>query len=626
VFVGALSILVTTLPIRNVVPALATGYSSTILADSPAAYWRLDESSGTSAADATSHSNTGTYTGGFTLGQPGALFGDADTAVKLDGASGYVSVPNSATLQTSQVSIELWIKKLTETPWGAYVSKNIAYGGAAGSSWFQLLNYGTTGRLQFRVTGDDSPSSLQSSSTLSLNTWYYVVATYDGTTAKLYVNGSLDSTLAITATPTQTTNPLNIGRRPDGYYNNAVLDEVAIYSSALSATQIGTHWGASVNPPGAPTSLTVTIPASNQAKVTWVDPASQGASAITGYTVTPHVGSSIRTPVTVAGATATTTTLTGLSAGSYTFTVAANNANGSSVSSAASASATVTGTTYGYSAAVLGDNPAAYWRLGEATGTVAADATGQGATGTYFGTRTQNQAGGIFGDPDHAVTFDGSTGYVIAPSTAALRGATVSIELSLKKVSESANGTYVSKNFSPGGGAGTGWFELMNQGTTGHLQFRVTGDTADVSLTSNRVLALNTWYDDYIRPALHRTSVRWQLHQRGDRRGCHLPDGADGREDHDPLAGRRLRAGSADERQCVAPPQHHEPGLGVMDGTLVEWRISHHGIHRHAARRPGTARRSECNGVTCHDHWAQWWVRLHVHRRSQQQLRQWSSL
>jgi RHS repeat-associated protein len=495
VFLGALSIVVTTLPIRSVIPALAAGYSSTILADSPTAYWRLGESSGTSAADATSHGNTGTYSGGFTLAQPGALFGDGDTAVKLDGTSGYVTVPNSAGLQSNQVSIELWIKKLTETPWGAYVTKNIAYGGNAGSSWFQLLNYGTTGRLQFRVTGDDGPSSLQSATTLGLNAWYHVVATYDGTIAKLYVNGSLDSSLSITATPTQTTAPLNIGRRPDGYYNNAVLDEVAIYSTALSATQVGSHWTASVNPPGAPTSVTVSIPASNQAKVTWVDPTSQGASAITGYSVTPHLGSAVRTPVIVAGATTTTTTLTGLSAGSYTFTVAANNANGSSVSSAASAAATVTGTTYGYSATVLGDNPAAYWRLGEASGTVAADTTGHGVTGTYFGTRTQNQSGGIFGDPDHAVSFDGSTAYMIAPSTSTLQANSVSIEVWLKKLTESASGTYVSKNFTAGGGAGTGWFELLNQNTTGHLQFRVTGDTADVSLTSNRVLALNTWYD-----------------------------------------------------------------------------------------------------------------------------------
>ena len=489
--------LVPMIPLRSI-PALAAGYSSAILADSPVAYWRLGETSGTVAADATGHGNAGTYAGAagsYTLGQPGALFQDGDTATQFDGRAGYVVVPNSTGLQTNQVSIELWIKKLTETPWGTYISKNVAYGGKSGSGWFQLLNYGSTGRLQFRVTGEDAASSLQSASTLLLNTWYHVVATYDGTTARLYVNGASDSSLSVTATPAQTGDPLYIGRRPDGYYSNAVLDEVAIYSSALSAAQVMNHWVASGNPPASPTSVTAISPANNQAKVTWVDPVTGGATSITGYTITPHLGLTIRTPVTVSGATATTTTLIGVGAGTYTFTVVANNANGTSSPSAATANLVVAGSTYGYSATVLADSPAAYWRLGEATGTAAADATGHGTTATYFGTRTQASGGAIFGDPDTSVSFDGSTGYVIAPSVSSLNTNQVSIELWLKKVTETANGAYVSKNFNPGGGAGTGWFELMNNNTTGQLQFRVTGDTADVSLNSITKLALATWYD-----------------------------------------------------------------------------------------------------------------------------------
>src|SRR6202163_2124180 len=160
-FVAA-SVAITAIPLQTVLPVQATGYSGTILADSPIAYWRLGETSGITAADASGHGNAGTYTGAagaYTLGQPGALFGDADPATKLDGLAGHVVVPNSASLQTNQVSIELWIKKLTETPWGTYISKNIANGRGAGSSWFQLLNYGTTGRLHCRVTGEFAASS-----------------------------------------------------------------------------------------------------------------------------------------------------------------------------------------------------------------------------------------------------------------------------------------------------------------------------------------------------------------------------------------------------------------------------------------------------------------------------------
>jgi hypothetical protein len=495
--VVALSTILPIVPLRPV-PALAAGYSATILADGPAAYWRLGEISGTAAADASSHGNAGTYSGvagAYTLGQPGALYGDADTATQFDGRAGFVIVPSSSGLQTNQVSIEVWIKKLTESPWGTYVSKNITYGGKAGSGWFQLLNYGSSGRLQFRVTGEDTASSLQSAATLLLNTWYHVVATYDGATARLFVNGALDSSMGITATPAQTSEPLYIGRRPDGYYANAVLDEVAVYPTALSASQVANHWLASGNPPSAPTAVSATSPVTNQAQVTWTLPTSAGATAISGFTVTPHVGATTRTPITVAGATTTTATLSGLSAATYTFTVVANNANGSSPASSASSNLAITGATYGYAATILADSPAAYWRLGEASGTSASDATSNGNTGTYYGTRTQNQPGGVFGDPDPAVSFDGSTAYVIAPSTPAVTSNTVTLELWLKKLNQTAYGTYISKNFAPGGGAGTGWFELLNNNTTGQLQFRATGDTADVSLNSASTLAVNTWYD-----------------------------------------------------------------------------------------------------------------------------------
>ena len=52
-------------------------------ADAPAAYWRLDETSGTSATDSTG-GRTGTYTGGYTLNQTGALSDVTDKAVSLE--------------------------------------------------------------------------------------------------------------------------------------------------------------------------------------------------------------------------------------------------------------------------------------------------------------------------------------------------------------------------------------------------------------------------------------------------------------------------------------------------------------------------------------------------------------
>jgi RHS repeat-associated protein len=488
-------------PLRPIPVAAASNYSTTVLGDAPAAYWRFGEAAGTTMTDATANANNGTYAGGFTLGQTGAIVGDTNTAVAFDGATGAASVPNAASLQVSKISIELWVKKLAETNYGMYVTKNWVANGGAGTGWFQLMNSGTSGRLEFRVTGD-SPTAFVSNQTLALNAWYHVVATYDGSNARLYINGALDSVLTIAATPTQTTDPLYLGRRSDGYFNQAVLDEVAIYPSALSAAQVAAHWQAAAYVPAAPTAVTASLPngSTNQAAVSWTAPGATGTSAITSYTITPHVGSSLRTPVTVSGSPpATSVTIAGLSGGSpgtaYTFTVVAANGSGPGAASAASNAVTVTGSSYPYAGTVLADSPAAYWRFGEASGTTATDLTGHGLNGSYAGGFTLGQPSGLGGgDPSTSVSLNGSSGFVNVVSSPTLQVNTVTLELWLKKVSETSYGMYVTKNFAGGQGPGTGWFQLMNNGTSGRLEFRVTGDIGS-SLVSNRILALGAWYD-----------------------------------------------------------------------------------------------------------------------------------
>ncbi len=84
-----------------------------MLADSPRAYWRLDEASGTTAADQLG-ANPGTYTNGVLLNQPGALASEVDASASFDGVNDYVLVPASTSLDlTSAVTVEFWAKRRT---------------------------------------------------------------------------------------------------------------------------------------------------------------------------------------------------------------------------------------------------------------------------------------------------------------------------------------------------------------------------------------------------------------------------------------------------------------------------------------------------------------------------------
>ena len=76
------------------------------------------------------------------------------------------------------------------------------------------------------------------------------------------------------------------------------------------------------------------------AQVSWTAPEDDGGSAITGYTITPFIGSTAQDPVDVSGST-TSKTITGLTNGTaYTFRVKATNAVGTGANSAASPAAT----------------------------------------------------------------------------------------------------------------------------------------------------------------------------------------------------------------------------------------------------------------------------------------------
>ena len=112
--------------------------------------------------------------------------------------------------------------------------------------------------------------------------------------------------------------------------------------SAVLLVAFTTAGDAQTGTPGKPTSVSATA-GNQQVKVEWKAPASAGASAITGYKVTPYRGD-VPQPAITLDSPGTSTTVTGLhNNASYTFKVAAINAAGTGALSDASGTVTPKG-------------------------------------------------------------------------------------------------------------------------------------------------------------------------------------------------------------------------------------------------------------------------------------------
>ncbi|HTX47060.1 MAG TPA: beta-propeller fold lactonase family protein, partial [Solirubrobacteraceae bacterium] len=207
-------------------------YASTVLANGPVSYWRLNETSGTTAADQEGV-NPGTYSGGYTLGAPGPMSSDA--AVTLNGSTGYVKVPASASLNTADTfSLEAWVKlaKLGSTE-----------GLFGKGSYMFFINASNDLELYQPSVGPIATSTAGISSTAG---WHYVVATKSGASVHLYLDG-VDVTGTVTnRTIASSTAALDIGA--GAAYLDGSISEVAVYNKVLTPAQVQADYVAAEGP------------------------------------------------------------------------------------------------------------------------------------------------------------------------------------------------------------------------------------------------------------------------------------------------------------------------------------------------------------------------------------------
>ena len=226
--------------------APADYYSGTILADSPLAYYRLGDASGTTAVDASSNELNASYVGGVTLGQPGAFPFDPDSAVTLDGSSGYVQLPKLSSDFTSGFSAEIWADP---TSVGSS-QRFFDLGNGSSADNIVLYRVGTTNNLGFVVfSGSSEGTQVIANNAITLNQWQYFAVTLDSHGhVTLYKNGVAIAT-GTTDVPctgiVRSNNYLGKSNFGDACYAGG-FDEAAFYAQPLSADQIAAPYARSV--------------------------------------------------------------------------------------------------------------------------------------------------------------------------------------------------------------------------------------------------------------------------------------------------------------------------------------------------------------------------------------------
>jgi hypothetical protein len=188
------------------------------------------------------------YKGSVTHGG-GAIAGDANGAAVFDGSSGFVDVGDALPfLATAPFTIEAWASPAAgATDPACIASKSYASGGLSSGiteGYTFYLDSGTNATNLLRLR-NSTPDGAQGSALVN-GTFSHVVATYDGATLAIWVNGvSVGSGPSARALVSHT-KPLTIGASRGGIYCffRGALDEVAFYGAALSDARIVAHFKA----------------------------------------------------------------------------------------------------------------------------------------------------------------------------------------------------------------------------------------------------------------------------------------------------------------------------------------------------------------------------------------------
>ena len=201
------------------------------------------------AANSRCYSGSGLTANGLVGGLGGTLangvgFGSTNSGFfTFDGTNDYISAPNDSSLDlTSDLTACVWFKIITfpGNDWvrvigkGDSANRTFGFWYYAGSpNYFLYQRYGAIGIAGVIIT-----------TTLQLNVWYHGAVTSNGSSHRMYINGT--EVGSHTASPPfyASSSLLKIGYGEIHSYHNGYVSQTQVYNRALSATEIRQNYNA----------------------------------------------------------------------------------------------------------------------------------------------------------------------------------------------------------------------------------------------------------------------------------------------------------------------------------------------------------------------------------------------
>lgn len=215
--------------------------SSSLITSGLLAWWKMDDGSGSSAADSSGNGNTGTL-----INSPTWTTGKINGGLQLTSASSqYVDIVGSSGVADNldNFTVCCWFN-MSGGPVEQMLVSKITNDTAAG--WMILGGSGGQ-MLVFCVSGGGNYVGYDSTaSTYADSNWHHIAFTFSGhNTIKLYMDGVADLATPDTggtwsSNNFSNANTIRIGNdaSSDGVYYNGIIDDVRIYNRALSSVEI----------------------------------------------------------------------------------------------------------------------------------------------------------------------------------------------------------------------------------------------------------------------------------------------------------------------------------------------------------------------------------------------------